>query len=94
MSKIELPQNGSLWHQIRSEKFIIKREYFINSNLKEIPNSIINLIQDMIEFFPKDRKDLNHFINNYMDLKIRYDKLINNEYTRSFKTFLENKYCN
>jgi len=91
LCKIELPQNGFLWHEIRSDRFTIQKEFLRNSNLKEIPINLIYLIQDMIVFDSKNRRDLNFLIDNYPELRFRYERLLRNEYSKSYSNFIHNE---
>jgi serine/threonine protein kinase len=87
--KIELPQNGLLWHEIRSVGFKIPSEFLRNSNLKQMPNNLINLIQDMIIYESHERKDLNYLIENYPELRSRYERLSRNIYALSYSNFIK-----
>lgn len=91
LCKIELPQNGFLWHEIRSIGFKIPKEFLRNSNLNEIPDRLIDLIQDMIAFESINRKDLNYLIDNYPELRFRFEKLSRNEYARSYSSFFKSE---
>ena len=88
VGKIKLPQNGLLWHQIRSENFKIPEEFFVNSNLKKIPGKIFDLINEMICFNVNERKDLLYFLENYFEIKKRFENLKNINYKRSYENFL------
>jgi hypothetical protein len=91
ISRIELPSNGEAWRYIRSRNFNLKKEFFNNSNLKEIPINIIRLIEDMICINPDKRKDLNCLIEDYFELKNRYLNLLNGTYIRNTSLFAEKK---
>lgn len=88
LSKIELPENGLLWHRIRSRDFVLTREYFENGNIKDIPASMISLLHDMINSDSNSRKDLKYLIENYIELKTRFERLNTNKYTKSYANFL------
>ena len=83
ISKIELPQSGQMWKEIRTEGFKIKEENLRNSNIKHLNKDFISLIEDMITYEPKKRKSLNYFLDNYKELKLRNFKLNNRDYKRS-----------
>lgn len=89
LGKIELPQNGLLWQKIRSKDFIISKEFFQNSNLKEIPSSFFRLIQDMITVDLASRRDLQYILENYTELRIRFESLKKNEYNKSYLNFIK-----
>jgi serine/threonine protein kinase len=82
LCKVELPQSGVLWKQIRSEGFMIPEEFLKNSNLKNIPNEMLMLIKEMIIVDPSKRPGIEYFIENYRELKIRNYKLLNKDYKR------------
>ena len=63
--------------------------YFKNSNLKEVPNDIIKLIQDMIKINSEERKDLNNIIDEYEEVRKRYQNLMNGTYNRNAAIFSE-----
>ena len=81
--KIELPYNGDAWRYIRSGNFSLTNEYFNNSNLIDIPNDIIMLIEDMIRVNSNERKNLNSLLEDYIELKNRYQNLLNGNYQRN-----------
>ncbi len=86
--KIELPQNGVLWRQIRSQNFIIQNEFLNNSNLKEIPNEFFNLIYGMIHFDSKKRFNIEQIFQKFPELSLRLEKQFKNEYYFSYEEFL------
>ena len=46
MSKVELPENGEMWRDIRSENFKIPKDLYEKWNVKE--EKFLNLIEKMI----------------------------------------------
>ena len=85
--RIELPPNGEAWRFIRSGNFSLTKDYFNNSNLRENPADIIQLIQDMIRVNSNERKDLNTIIEEYPELKNRSQQLIDGTYQRNASLF-------
>ncbi len=85
--RIDLPLNGEGWRFIRSGNFILTKEYFNNSNMREVPNDMIKLIEDMIHINPNERKDLNRILEEYVELKMRFQNLISGTYTRHVASF-------
>lgn len=90
LCKIELPQNGILWRQIRSENFSIPKEFLNNSNIKIIPNEFLDLIHGMINYNPKNRLEISQFFEKFDELNKRLELFKKNKYTRSFENFVEN----
>lgn len=81
LTKIELPYNGELWHKLREENFQISDNYFDNCNIKNYKEFSI-LISQMILPFER-RPNLKDIINNFPQLKNRYNMLLNNKYQKS-----------
>lgn len=88
LCKIKLPQNGFLWNSIRTNYFLIPEEFFKNSNLNQVSANMINMLQEMIAFDPFKRKELDYLIQNYPELKTRYEKLSLNEYTKTYTNYI------
>ena len=81
ISKIELPDNGELWHKFREENFEITNDHFEKSNIKNI-NDFISLISLMI--LPFDRRpNLKEIIGRFPQLSERYKLLLNGNYKKS-----------
>ena len=81
ISKIELPYNGNLWHELRDENFKISNNFFTKSNIKNV-NDFISLISLMILPFEK-RPFLKDIINQFPQLSQRYQLLLNGNYKKS-----------
>ena len=82
MAKINLPLSGETWAELRSDNFKIKENLLVNWNINQDKEKFINLISKMIAPIDK-REDLNKIINNFDELKKRYELLKNNEYKKS-----------
>ncbi len=78
MAKIELKPNGTLWKNIRNDKFIMPDEFFQKWNIKN-KEDFVKLIYQMISPIDK-RPTLNELIQNYPQLQKRFDMLNNNKY--------------
>lgn len=91
LAKIDLPQNGEGWRFIRSENFILTKDYFKNSNLKDVKDleEFIKLIKDLMELNPNKRKDLDMIISEYNELAKRYSEMLNGAYNRKAKDFAQ-----
>jgi serine/threonine protein kinase len=74
---VELPQTGILWNEIRNENFQIPADFYERCNLKVIPLEIIRLIKEMLSISPNTRPDIMYFYENYVELKNRYNRLVN-----------------
>jgi serine/threonine protein kinase len=85
--RIDLPLNGEGWRFIRSGNFILTKEYFNNSNLREVPSDMIKLIEDMIQINPNERNDLIKIIEEHVELNMRYQNLISGTYSRNVASF-------
>lgn len=84
LCKVELPQSGLLWKQIRTEGFdILKEEFTKNSNLKFIPEEMLNLVKEMITINPLERPRIEHYLENYRELQNRNFNLLNYNYKRT-----------
>ena len=81
ISKVELPYNGNLWHELRDENFKLSTNFFEKSNIKNV-NEFISLISQMILPFEK-RPDLKEIINKFPKLSLRYQLLLNGNYKKS-----------
>ena len=81
IGKIELPYNGTLWHEFRSEDFKLTEKYFENCNLINYQDFYL-IISDMISPLNK-RLTLMEIIKKYDKLKERYGLLIKGEYRKS-----------
>lgn len=81
MANINLPSYGESWTELRSEEFQIKDILLQNWNITERKEDFIKLISKMIAPIDK-REDLNEIINNFEDLKKRYELLKNNDYKK------------
>ena len=82
MANITLPSYGESWAELRSDNFQIKDKLLQNWNITEKKEDFIKLILKMIAPLDK-RADLNEIINNFEDLKKRYELLKNNDYKKS-----------
>ena len=80
---VELPQSGKLWNEIRSKNFQIPNDFYERCNLKVLPIEMIKIIKEMININPLERPDIEYFYENYIELKVRLNKLIiNKDYQR------------
>lgn len=86
--KIELPQNGILWRQIRNINFSIPDEFLNNSNLKNHQKQFFDLIYGMIHFDPKKRFDINYLLEEIPELKTRMENLKINSFKTSYENFI------
>ena len=82
IGKINLPLTGDSWLHLRSANFQMNDNLLRNSNIKEKKDNFVKLISKMIAPIDK-RADLNEIINNFDDLKKRYELLKKNEYKKS-----------
>jgi hypothetical protein len=78
IGKIELPENGKLWRDIRNENFIIKEELFNYCNISN-NKDFLKLINQMISPINK-RPTLIEIIKSFPELSNRYDLLKINKY--------------
>ena len=81
MAKVELPNNGPLWRNIRSSDFKIPNEFLINWNIKNIDN-FLNIIKYMIAPY-NERLELKDLIQLFPELKKRENLLLNGIYQKS-----------
>ena len=81
IAKIELPYNGQLWHELRNENFKISESYFEKSNINNVKD-FISLISQMILPFEK-RPTIKEVINQFSQLSLRYELLLNGNYKKS-----------
>ena len=94
MSKVELPENGEMWRDIRSENFKIPKDLYEKWNVKE--EKFLNLIEKMICFdinkrpmiieifekereFPEIHQRYMKLIAGEMDLKVEDERLVKME---------------
>ena len=89
--RIELPQNGPLWREIRSEGFKLPNEFYQHSNISNIPDNFYKLIYGMIHFDPKKRFGISYIFENFPELKTRMENLNRIDYKNSYENFLVNK---
>ena len=82
MANINLPSYGESWAELRSENFQIKDKLLQNWYITEKKEDFVKLISKMIAPLDK-RADINEIINNFEDLKKRYELLKNNDYKKS-----------
>ena len=84
LCKIEVPQNGVLWKNIRSQSFNIPKEFLVNSNIK-LTDEMILLIKTMLEIDPYKRPSLIEILLNskFQNLNRRYTDLLDTKYIRS-----------
>jgi cobalamin biosynthesis Co2+ chelatase CbiK len=78
MANIDLPQNGKLWKDIRSENYAIPED--ILSNIED-NKQFLELIKQMISPISK-RPTLIELIHGFPELKKRYDLLKNKKYKK------------
>jgi len=93
--KIELPQNGVLWHQLRNERFNIPDSFLENTNLQNISKDFFDLIYGMIHNDPNMRFDIDHILNKFPEIKLRMDCLNRNLFKPYYLDFIlqfENKF--
>ena len=88
--RIELPQNGPLWREIRSGGFEIPNEFYEHSNISNIPQEFYKLIYGMIHYDPKKRFGISFILENFPELKNRFENLNRNEYRNSYENYLAN----
>ena len=81
MAKVELPNNGPLWRNIRSSDFKIPNEFLINWNIKNIDN-FLNIIKYMIAPY-NEILELKDLIQLFPELKKRENLLLNGIYQKS-----------
>jgi hypothetical protein len=81
-AKIELPSSGDSWVELRSGNFQITDELLKKCNLAGNKDNFIKLINKMIAPIDK-RADINELINNFEELKKRYELLKNNNYKKT-----------
>ena len=81
LTKIELPYNGDLWHQLRDDNFKISEKNFEKCNVENNKEFMV-LISQMILPFER-RPNLKEIINYFPKLKNRYDKLKMGKYQKS-----------
>ena len=80
MSKVNLPINGNLWHELRSGEFNFTEEFRNKWNIKN-NEEFIKLISEMILPFEK-RPDLLELVEKYDELKKRHLLLKENKYEK------------
>ena len=83
LAKIDLPNNGPLWRNIRNSNFKIPNEFLVNWNIKNI-NNFLSLIKYMIAPY-EQRLELKDLINLFPELKKRENMLLNGIYQKSYK---------
>ena len=83
--RVDLPVNGKLWKELRSENFSIPKEYWKNMRIEEIEEFLL-LINCMITPIDK-RFTLRQIINKFPQLTQRYEMLKINQYKKSCDTF-------
>ncbi len=86
--KVELPQNGVLWRQMRSENFLIPDDFKNYSNLKDIPKQFFELIYGMIHYDPKKRFDIQQIVEKFPEIYLRFDDFQKNIYVPSYEKFV------
>ena len=82
MAKIDLPNNGLLWRNIRNCNFKIPNEFLVNWNIKNIDN-FLSLIKYMIAPY-EQRLELKDLINLFPELKKRENMLLNGIYQKNY----------
>ena len=80
IAKIELPYNGPLWHEFRSDDFQLSEKYMENCNIKNVKEFFL-VISEMIAPLSK-RPKLIEIINKYSKLNERYKLLIDGKYKK------------
>jgi serine/threonine protein kinase len=85
--KVELPQNGVLWRQIRNENFTLPNDFLNNSNINEIPKEFFELIYGIIHHDPKKRFDIQQIIENFPEIKLRMDNFKKDFYINTYENF-------
>lgn len=83
IGKINLPENGPLWREIRTEGFKINQAFFFNWN--DYYASFAALIQRMICFDVNDRPSIMDLFNDdisFPELNERYKMLLCNAYVK------------
>jgi len=84
IGKISLPLSGKSWTDIRNGNFKIEDNLFKNSNIKENKEIFIKLISKMIAPI-EERLEIIQLIDNFEELKNRYELLKKNKYKKSQK---------
>ena len=82
IAKINLPSSGESWAELRSDNFQIKDKLLENWNINENKEIFVQLISRMITSIDK-RAELGDLINDFKELKKRYELLVNNKYKKS-----------
>ena len=82
IAKINLPSSGESWAELRSDNFQIKEKLLENWNINENKEIFVQLISRMITSIDK-RAELGDLINDFKELKKRYELLVNNKYKKS-----------
>ena len=80
MSKVDLPKNGDLWHELRNGEFNFTEEFLNKWNITNI-EKFTKLISEMILPVGK-RPDLMELVENYDELQKRYLLLKENKYEK------------
>ena len=84
IGKINLPLSGKSWTDIRNGNFKIEDNLLKKSNLKENKEIFIKLISKMIAPI-EERLEIIQLIDNFEELKNRYELLKKNKYKKSQK---------
>ena len=84
-AKIDLPSSGDSWMELRRGNFQITDQLLKKCNIAGNKDNFIKLINKMIAPIDK-RADINELINNFEELKKRYELLKNNNYKKTGET--------
>ena len=85
MFKLELPKNGPLWEEIRSDGFRFDEEAFKYSEVKNIDGDILKMIYWMMSVDPVNRPSTNELLEFVPQLKNRNLELKKNQYKKCGK---------
>lgn len=80
MSKLELPENGEMWRDIRSKNFTIPHELYDKWNVKN--DELLNLIQTMIKVDNDSRPTIKEILENekeFPEINKRFVELVSGD---------------
>lgn len=92
--KMDLPQGGEKWSELRSQRYIIPKEGFNFSNVRNVPEDFCNLIYGMIHEIPKKRFSIQYIFENFPEIGRRWNSFLSGKYQSSFEDFVKNQLNN